>query len=142
MSTCNISLQLKRLEINNCNGLRSLFPVFQHLTSLEVLHVRDCKELELSAAGFQIFQDYTSLRFLLLQNIPKCRRLPEWLQHLTKLRSLFLIDMPNLTSLPNKMRCLTSLEYLQIDENPQLEERCRKDIGADWHKTAHIPNIW
>ncbi|MFQ6635833.1 hypothetical protein Gotur_011922 [Gossypium turneri] len=78
-------VQLKRLEIRNCNGLRSLFPVFQHLTFFEVLVVMNCEELELSAAGFQIFQDHTRLRSLALENIPKCRHLPEWIQHLTNL---------------------------------------------------------
>ncbi|MFQ6666398.1 hypothetical protein Gotur_032753, partial [Gossypium turneri] len=79
-------VQLKRLKIHNCNGLRSLLPVFQHLTFLEEFEVEDCKELELSGAGIQIFQDHTSLRSLRLENIPKCRHLPEWLQHLTNLQ--------------------------------------------------------
>ncbi|KAG8479821.1 hypothetical protein CXB51_029539 [Gossypium anomalum] len=116
-------VQLKTLEIENCSGLRSLFPVFQHLTSLEEFEVKDCKKLELSAAGFQVFQDYTSLRYL------------------TNLQRLHLIELPNLTSLPDEMRCLTSLELLYIRGIPQLEERCQKDIGADWHKIAHIPDI-
>ncbi|TYI58706.1 hypothetical protein E1A91_D11G379900v1 [Gossypium mustelinum] len=134
-------VQLKRLEIHNCNGLRSLLPVFQHLTFLEEFEVQDCKELELSGAGIQIFQDHTSLRSLWLQNIPKCRHLPKWLQHLTNLQRLYLVNLPNLTSLPDELLCLTSLEYLHIREIPQLEKRCRKGIGADWHKIAHIPNI-
>ncbi|PPD77027.1 hypothetical protein GOBAR_DD26034 [Gossypium barbadense] len=134
-------VQLKTLEIRECHGLRSLFPVFQHLTFLEEFEVKDCKELELSGAGIQIFQDHTSLRSLRLLNIPKCRHLPEWLQHLTNLQELYLVNLPNLTSLPDEMRCLTGLEYLQIREIPQLEERYRKDIGADWQKIAHIPNI-
>ncbi|XP_017629902.2 putative disease resistance protein RGA4 [Gossypium arboreum] len=134
-------VQLKRLEIWNCSGLRSLFPVFQHLTFLEVLVVTNCKELELSAAGFQIFQDHTRLRSLSLENIPKCRHLPEWIQHLTNLQILSLVDWPNLTSLPDEMRCLTNLQQLNIHEVPQLEERCQKDIGADWYKIAHIPSV-
>ncbi|PPD67751.1 hypothetical protein GOBAR_DD35373 [Gossypium barbadense] len=134
-------VQLKTLEIHNCNGLRSLLPVFQHLTFLEEFEVNGCKELEFSGAGIQIFQDHTSLRSLRLQNIPKCRHLPEWLRHLANLQWLYLVNLPNLTSLQDEMRCLTSLEYLEIQEIPQLEERCRKDIGADWQKIAHIPNI-
>ncbi|KAK8273151.1 hypothetical protein V6Z12_D11G387000 [Gossypium hirsutum] len=121
-------------------GLRSLFPVFQHLTFLEVLVVMNCEELELSAAGFQIFQDHTRLRSLALENIPKCRHLPEWIQHLTNLQILSLVDWPNLTSLPDEMRCLTNLQQLNIHKVPQLEERCQKDIGADWYKIAHIPS--
>ncbi|KAK5787319.1 putative disease resistance protein RGA3 [Gossypium arboreum] len=84
-------VQLKTLKIRECNGLRSLFPVFQHLTFLEKFEVSNCKELELSAAGIQIFQDHTSLCSLSLENIPKCRHLPEWLQHLTNLQKLYLI---------------------------------------------------
>ncbi|TYJ12512.1 hypothetical protein E1A91_A11G356700v1 [Gossypium mustelinum] len=116
-------VQLKTLVIRKCSGLRSLFPVFQHLTSLEEFDVKDCKKLELAAAGFQISQDYTSLRYL------------------TNLQKLHLIDLPNLSSLPDEMCCLTNLQILQIARIPQLGERCRKDIGADWHKIAHIPNI-
>ncbi|MFQ6635806.1 hypothetical protein Gotur_010206, partial [Gossypium turneri] len=134
-------VQLKTLKIYNCNGLRSLLPVFQHLTFLEEFEVYNCKELELSAAGIQISQNHTSLRSLLLGTIPKCRHLPEWLQHLTNLQWLYLVNLPNLTSLPDEMRCLTKLQILQIVRNPQLQERCRKDIGADWQKIAHIPNI-
>ncbi|KHG09592.1 Putative disease resistance RGA4 [Gossypium arboreum] len=133
-------VQLKTLKIRECNGLRSLFPVFQHLTFLEKFEVSNCKELELSAAGIQIFQDHTSLCSLSLENIPKCRHLPEWLQHLTNLQKLYLIDLPNLTSLPDEMRCLTNLESLYIERVSQLEARCRKDM-ADWHTIAHIPNI-
>ncbi|KAG4123568.1 hypothetical protein ERO13_D11G333900v2 [Gossypium hirsutum] len=129
------------LEIWNCSGLRSLFPVFQHLTFLEDLLVSKCKELELSAAGLQIFQDQTRLRSLALENISKCRHLPEWIQHLTNLQILSLVDWPNLTSLPDEMRCLTNLQQLNIHEVPQLEERCQKDIGADWYKIAHIPSV-
>ncbi|KAL4353085.1 hypothetical protein GQ457_06G025380 [Hibiscus cannabinus] len=135
-------VQLKSLVIKNCSGLRSLFPVFQHLTSLEAFEAINCKELELSAVGIQIFQDYTSLRDLRLENIPKCRHLPEWLQHLTNLKNLDLNDFPNLTSLPDEMRYLTTLQVLNMYMIPELEERCLKDIGADWHKIAHIPEIW
>ncbi|TYJ12515.1 hypothetical protein E1A91_A11G356900v1 [Gossypium mustelinum] len=113
----------------------------EHLTSLEDFSVSNCKELELSAAGIQIFQNYTSLCSLSLENIPECRHLPEWRQHLTNLQKLDLIDFPNLKSLPDEMRCLTNLQILEIVRVPQLEERCRKDIGADWHKIAHIPEI-
>ncbi|GMI79692.1 hypothetical protein like AT3G14470 [Hibiscus trionum] len=131
-------VQLKSLYIENCSGLRSLFPVFQHLTSLEGLVISNCTELELSADGIH---DHTRLHFLYLENIPKCLQLPEWLQHLTNLKYLYLVNLPNLTSLPDEMRSLTTLEQLHIDDIPQLEERCRKDIGADWHKIAHIPYI-
>ncbi|GMI79658.1 hypothetical protein like AT3G14470 [Hibiscus trionum] len=134
-------VQLKTLEIKDCSGLKSIFPVFQHLTSLEEFRVSNCQELELSADGIQTFQDDTSLRLLRLENIPKCRHLPEWLRHLTNLQKLRLYNLPNLISLRDEIRSLTSLEELRIREIPQVEERCRKNIGADWKKIAHIPLI-
>ncbi|KAL4379007.1 hypothetical protein GQ457_02G040960 [Hibiscus cannabinus] len=134
-------VQLKTLVIENCSGLRSLFPVFQRLTSLQDLSIINCTELELSADGIQIFQNEMSLRTLQLENIPKCQRLPWWLQDLTNLKMLTLTDLPNLTSLPDEMHRLTTLEFLYIEKIPQLEERCQKEIGADWHKIAHIPFI-
>ncbi|TYH20952.1 hypothetical protein ES288_A04G003700v1 [Gossypium darwinii] len=104
-------VELKTLEIHNCNGLRSLFP----------FSISNCNELELSAPKFQIFQDHTSLRSLSLENIPKCWQLPEWIQHLTNLQELSLRNLPNLTS---------------------RRDAFRKEIGADWHKIAHIPHIY
>ncbi|MFQ6635820.1 hypothetical protein Gotur_010205, partial [Gossypium turneri] len=64
---------------------------------------------------------HSNLRSLSLAKIPQCRHLPEWIA--------------------SKMPCLTNLEMLDMGRVPQLEERCRKDIGADWHKIAHIANI-
>ncbi|PPD98197.1 hypothetical protein GOBAR_DD04768 [Gossypium barbadense] len=66
---------------------------------------------------------HCNLRSLSLAKIPQCRHLPDWVQHLTNLQFLYLSDLPNLRSVP------------------QLEERYRKYIGADWHKIAHIANI-
>ncbi|KHG05138.1 Disease resistance RGA2 [Gossypium arboreum] len=39
------------------------------------------------------------------------------------------------------MHCLTNLQELDIHGVSQLEERCEKDIGADWYKIAHIPLV-
>ncbi|KAK9016446.1 hypothetical protein V6N11_078945 [Hibiscus sabdariffa] len=134
-------VQLKSLVIKNCSGLRSVFPVFQHLTSLEKLRIIDCTELELSADEIQNFQNCTCLRHLWMENIPMCQHLPKWFRHLTNLKWLYLINLPNLSSLPDEMSCLATLEELWINGIPQLEERCGKDIGADWHKITHIPVI-
>ncbi|KAK9016430.1 hypothetical protein V6N11_078930 [Hibiscus sabdariffa] len=132
---------LSRLVMDNLPQLVSLPLWLQHLTSLQSLDIINCTELKLSADGVQIFQHHTSLRSLYLENIPKCLQLPEWLPHLTNLKELYLLNLPNLTSLPEEMRSLTSLEGLYIIDIPQLQERCQKDIGADWHKIAHIPRI-
>jgi len=46
-----------------------------------------------------------------------------------------------LASLPNQIGYLTSLQCLEIWDCPNLKKRCEKDLGEDWPKIAHIPNI-
>ncbi|XP_017629268.1 putative disease resistance protein RGA3 isoform X1 [Gossypium arboreum] len=140
-STSSLPLsKLKSLTLDNIEGLdtHTLEECLQHLTSLKDLEIWNCKEVDLEGMQWEALKNLSGLEIL---NIPKLVSLPRGLQHLTNLRLLRLTDLPNLTSLPDEMRCLTSLEYLQITEVPQLEERCRKDSGADWHKIAHIPKI-
>ncbi|XP_039024919.1 disease resistance protein RGA2-like [Hibiscus syriacus] len=43
--------------------------------------------------------------------------------------------------IPSWLSLLTNLEFLSIRGGPRLAERCRKDIGEDWHKITHIPRI-
>ncbi|KHF98275.1 Putative disease resistance RGA4 [Gossypium arboreum] len=115
-STSSLPLsKLKSFHVKNMEDMDTpmLDEYMQHLTSLETLTIDgDCKEMELSAPKFQIFQDHTSLRSLSLENIPKCWQLPEWIQHLTNLQELRLLHLPNLTSLPDEMRCLTNLQCI------------------------------
>ncbi|XP_039044410.1 putative disease resistance protein RGA3 [Hibiscus syriacus] len=105
---------LEHLEIIELPQLASLPLCLQHLVQLKKLEIKNCSGLRSLFPGFQ---------------------------HLTNLKELRLVDLPNLTSLPYEMHGLTSLEELDILNVPQLEERCRKDSGADWHKIAHIPLI-
>ncbi|KHG28036.1 Putative disease resistance RGA1 [Gossypium arboreum] len=140
-STSSLPLsKLKSLTLDNIEGLdtHTLDECLQHLTSLKDLEIWNCKEVDLEGMQWEALKNLSGLEIL---NIPKLVSLPRGLQHLTNLRVLRLTDLPNLTSLPDEMRCLTSLEYLQITEVPWLEERCREDSGADWHKIAHIPKI-
>ena len=81
-----------------------------------------------------------------LQNldIEDCRSLiaiPEWICKLISLRSLEICDCPNLESLPVGIDALTSLQTLKIVECPILLKRCKEQIGEDWHKISHIPNL-
>ena len=50
-------------------------------------------------------------------------------------------DCPNLESLPEGISALTSLQTLDIRLCPMLLKRCKKQIGEDWHKISHIPNL-
>ena len=73
-----------------------------------------------------------------------CRSLiaiPEWICKLISLQSLHIWDCPNLESLPEGFGALTSLQTLEIEDCPILLKRCKKQIGEDWHKISHIPNL-
>ncbi|MBA0771389.1 hypothetical protein Gotri_019858 [Gossypium trilobum] len=140
-STSSLPLsKLKSFRVVNIEGLDThmLDECLQHLTGLKSLKIEDCKEVDLEGMQWEALKN---LSFLRIQSIPLLESLPLGLQHLTNLQELSLYDLPNLTSLPDEMRCLTNLKYLNMVKTPQLKERCREDIGADWHKIAHIPNI-
>ncbi|XP_016723874.1 putative disease resistance protein RGA1 isoform X2 [Gossypium hirsutum] len=140
-STSSISLsKLKSFRVDNIEGLDThmLDECLQHLTGLKSLTIEDCKEVDLEGMQWEALKN---LSFLRIRSIPLLESLPLGLQHLTNLQELSLFYLPNLASLPDEMRCLTNLKYLNMKETPQLKERCREDIGADWHKIAHIPNI-
>ncbi|KAG4123591.1 hypothetical protein ERO13_D11G335350v2 [Gossypium hirsutum] len=142
-STSTSSLRLSKLksfDVHNIDGLdtHTLDECLQHLTSLERLTIRDWKEVDLEGMQWEPLKNLSRLEIV---SIPKLVSLPIGLQHLTNLQGLYLCHLPNLTSLPDEMRCLTNLQILGIEGLPQLEERCRKDIGTDWQKIAHIPNI-
>jgi hypothetical protein len=62
-------------------------------------------------------------------------------RHLTALEDLKLSGCPEVNSLPESIQHLTSLQSLTIVECPNLKKRCEKDLGEDWPKIAHIPNI-
>ena len=51
------------------------------------------------------------------------------------------MDRQKLLSLPEGMQQLKSLTHLKIEDSNALEQRCKCDIGEDWPKIAHVPNI-
>ncbi|GMN71971.1 hypothetical protein TIFTF001_055203 [Ficus carica] len=68
--------------------------------------------------------------------------LPDWLGNLASLRELELIDCPDLAYVPVSIRHLTNLRKLIIESCPELEKTCEREVGADWHKIAHIPDVY
>ena len=87
-------------------------------------------------------QHLTSLRDLRLWNCDGLTTIPEWIGSLTSLKNLEFWGCPNLTSLPEEIRSLTSLESLEIYHCPILLKRCQRQIGEDWPKIAHIPQLF
>ena len=157
---------LESLNIQSCNRLHSLSPGIQHLTALQDLLLYNCLEFELAndedGMHWQGLKCLISLKF---SHLPKLVSLPLGLQHATTLQSLKISNCENLTdipewihnctslqvfgidgcstlaSLPEGMCSLTSLRRLEIKNCPILLQRCEKDVGEDWAKIAHIPEL-
>ncbi|XP_048135903.1 putative disease resistance protein RGA4 [Rhodamnia argentea] len=106
---------LRSVDINYLPKLESLPQWLPQLSNLERLHISFCLNL---------------------------KELPEQMEALQSLERLEIEWCPLLTSLPEGMRRLASLTHLIIHNCPELEARCKRDAGEDWHKIAHIPNIY
>jgi Leucine-rich repeat (LRR) protein len=157
---------LEYLHIRRCNRLKSLSPGIQHLTALRNLDLSNCPELELAnyedGMQWQGLKSLLSLEFSLLPKlvflplglqhattlqsltIYYCENLtaiPEWIHNCTSLQKLEIDDCASLTSLPEGIRSLTSLQRLKIEKCPTLLRRCEREVGEDWAKIAHIPDL-
>ncbi|KAL4601284.1 hypothetical protein ACB092_11G260800 [Castanea dentata] len=155
-------ISLRALELYNCplpQGMRYL-TALQHLTvgESEVVDLsNDWDETEWqglrtlpSLAFYELpklvslpmgLQYVSSLQNLIILNCRNLIAIPEWICKLISLQSLEIWDCPNLESLPEGIAALTSLQTLEIEKCPILLKRCKKQIGEDWHKISHIPNL-
>ncbi|KAM3691139.1 hypothetical protein ACJW31_09G172800 [Castanea mollissima] len=114
---------LRTLVVGNCPNLTSLALSIKHLTALETLIIRDCKELSLmEVAGEEDNQDLKlSLQNLMFFRLPKLEVLPQWLQgSANTLQLLWIGGCENLTTLPDWLPRLKSLQTLWIDNCPKL----------------------
>ncbi|XP_047979571.1 disease resistance protein RGA2-like [Salvia hispanica] len=145
--------ELTELCLNRCRTMRCLPEgMLRHLTALEVLSIYEFPQL------LELPQDIKylhKLNRLSLYALPKMTRLPQVIDQLT---DLCLDDLPMLESLPDQLPsliklsiiccpkvvtipALPNLKKLKITECPQLEWRCQRGSGEDWHKISHVPNI-
>ncbi|XP_020082499.1 disease resistance protein RGA2-like isoform X1 [Ananas comosus] len=87
-----------------------------------------------------LLQNHAALKFLSIWNAVSLQSLPQSMTKLRSLERLKVNDANLIQSLPNLP---TSLRYLWILEcHPVLKERCQENVGLDWPKIAHIPNVW
>ena len=111
---------------------------WQGLRNLLSLQFSQLSKLVSLPMGLQYVSSLQNLR------ISYCRNLiaiPEWICKLISLQSLEIWSCLNLESLPEEINALTSLQTLEIYDCPILLKRCKKQIGEDWHKISHIPNL-
>ncbi|KAL3749256.1 hypothetical protein ACJRO7_010369 [Eucalyptus globulus] len=159
---------LKSLQIMYCHQLTSLSQGMRHLSSLVVLSIVHCEELDISrdeSGNILDFHGLQSLHSVKITHLPKLASLPQWLlqasnlEHLNithccnlkdipeqiealrSLQRLEIMECPLLTSFPKGMQRVTSLTHLQIHNCPELEKRCERDAGEEWYKIEHIPHV-
>ncbi|TMX00863.1 hypothetical protein EJD97_025803 [Solanum chilense] len=138
-SISNLST-LTSLRIGANYGSTSLpEEMFTSLTNLEYLSFFDFKNLK------ELPTSLTSLNALKRLQIESCDSLERFselgLEGLTSLTQLFVKYCKILKRLPEGLQHLTGLTDLGVTGCPEVEKRCDKEIGEDWHKIAHIPNL-
>ncbi|XP_055820927.1 putative disease resistance protein RGA3 isoform X2 [Solanum dulcamara] len=138
-SISNLSTLTKLCIRNNLDASlpEEMFKSLTNLEYLEISNIPNIKELPASLASLN------ALKYLEIQHCESLESLPEeGVKGLTSLTTLTINNCKMLKCLPDGLQHLTALTSLTIRECPEVEKRCEKGIGEDWHKIAHIPNLY
>ncbi|KAG5539125.1 hypothetical protein RHGRI_019619 [Rhododendron griersonianum] len=157
---------LESLQLLTCSEIE-FFPEGGLPSSLTDLYIWNCKKLVGGRRdwGLQALPSLTRLTMMgefedVLESFPEEGLLPptltdlsfgempdlkslngRGLQPLVSLKTMVFSKCPQLQSLSVE-RLPTSLSELHFWMCPLLVPRCRREEGEDWHKIAHIPNIY
>ncbi|KAL5563064.1 hypothetical protein UlMin_032811, partial [Ulmus minor] len=147
-------ISLQSLIFEDCPELNAFPNGLNHLSSLTNLSMsgesfNDCYSFNdyKSVASHKLgalpkaLQHLPSLKSMNIEYFLELSSLPGWIGNLASLQELQLGGCPDLLSIPTSIQQLTNLETLTIYDCPQLEKQYKKEVGADWHKIAHIPNV-
>uniref|UniRef100_A0A2N9H875 NB-ARC domain-containing protein n=1 Tax=Fagus sylvatica TaxID=28930 RepID=A0A2N9H875_FAGSY len=127
---CDELEELPRDIRKMCPGLESFPEGIQRLTALRRLDFTRCESL--------ISLPQVLMR---LDDCENLAALPEWLPNLTSLQKLQIGGCRKLSSLPEGMGRLTALRELEIDNCGELSKNCEREVGVEWPKIKHIPQI-
>ncbi|XVF37525.1 hypothetical protein REPUB_Repub20aG0016200 [Reevesia pubescens] len=134
------------LKVLTIGGFSEKLNQFPDLSSIRHLHASlDCLLLlgwkRLRSLPLQLWL-LTSLKRLEIWSFG-VSFLPNWLGRLSSLQSLKIHQCENLLYLPSReaIQRLTQLKRLFIHNCPKLSERCAKEMGPEWSKISHIPEV-
>ena len=138
--------QLKILYLYSCIRCPCLPPLGQLpvLEKLGIWHMRGVKYIgsEFLGASSTVFPKLKEL------TISRLDELKQWAIKEKEERSIMpclnylsTIGCLKLEELPDHVLQRTTLQKLDIRSSPILKQRYQKDIGEDWHKISHIPEV-
>ncbi|XP_055820920.1 putative disease resistance protein RGA1 [Solanum dulcamara] len=132
------ALTFLHIRRNKASSLpEEMFKSLANLKYLTISFLENLKELPTSLASLHALKRLKIEYCWALEKLPQ-----EGLEGFTSLTELSVYNCKMLKCLPEGLQHLTALTSLTIRECPELEKRCEMGIGEDWHKIAHIPDVF